>query len=55
MPRGHADFLVCPQCESPSAVSVSQEHAGTILVDYRPLETDLVRSVIGHLERLAEP
>ena len=54
-PRGHADFLVCPQCESPSAVSVSEEHAGTILVDYRPLEADDVPGVIRHLERLSEP
>ncbi len=55
VPRGHADFLVCPRCESPSAVSVSEEHAGTILVDYRSLEADDVRDVIRHLEGLAEP
>jgi len=36
-------------------VSVSEEHAGAILVDYSPLEADDVRGVISHLERLAEP
>ncbi len=47
--------LVCPECEHPSAESVSEQYAGTVLVDYWPLAEEDVRRVILHLEELAEP
>ncbi len=46
--------LVCPQCESHSARSNGDRHPETVYVDYRPLDGDLVRGIVHHLEGLAE-
>jgi hypothetical protein len=45
--------LVCPQCHGRSAKSLGDQHPEPVFVDYRPLDVDLVRGVILHLERLA--
>jgi len=46
--------LVCPQCARQSARSNGEHHPETVFVDYRPLDDDLVRRVILHLNNLAE-
>ncbi len=48
-----SNILVCPSCEGRMARSLGDHHPETVLVDYRPLEGELVRGVILHLERLA--
>jgi hypothetical protein len=57
MTRGYqvARCLTCPQCKNLSAESMSEQHAGIVLVDYSSLDLEDVRRVIVHLERLAEP
>lgn len=45
--------LICPHCESRSARSLGDHYPEVVLVDYRPLDGELVRGVILHLERLA--
>jgi hypothetical protein len=45
--------LICPRCESRSARSLGDHDPEAVFVDYRPLDDELVRGVILHLERLA--
>jgi hypothetical protein len=47
-------LLVCPLCESRSARSMGDHHSEMVLVDYVPLKEENVRSVILHLQELAE-
>jgi hypothetical protein len=49
-----ASAMVCPRCKGRSATSVGEQRPETVFVDYRPLDTGLVRTVIGYLHGLAE-
>jgi hypothetical protein len=47
--------LVCPCCESRRARAFGDHHPQKVLVDYQPLDNDVVRGVVCYLNRLAEP
>jgi hypothetical protein len=46
--------LICPCCQRRSARSKGGHQVETVLVDYRPLDDELVGGVIHCLTRLAE-
>jgi hypothetical protein len=48
------DSPVCPKCGGPSARWIDAHHTTGQIVDYLPLDDNLVRSVILHIKRLAE-
>jgi hypothetical protein len=50
-----SELLVCPECESRSAMWTSERQQAVILVDYSPLGDDEAGRVVRHLMELAEP
>jgi hypothetical protein len=45
--------LVCPRCEGASATAFGEEIGESARVAYHPLDDDVVRAIIDHLEALA--
>jgi hypothetical protein len=47
-------YWICPNCENPSARSISEHHEENVLVDYFPLKDEAVHRMVLHLKELAE-